>query len=580
MRAKQGGKINNKMMENRVSELGSFYGDMRGYAEWSTVPDIELRVPALLDYCREHYSTNEIMVLDDQRLTYGEAAERSAILALQLVEAGVGKASRVGIVFPNGAEFIISWLAVTRIGAVAVPISTLSTAVELGRIIRHADLQILIITDRYLNHDYVARIKEALPELAAYPAGSSAPLLLEAAPYLRQVWVWGASAGASAEPWVRPVDLSRPSSYPAALLQRMEAEVSPADIVCIIYSSGSTADPKGVIHSHGAFMRQAAKLAATYRYLPDDRVFTPMPFFWVGGLTLTLLNLMHKGATILASAKSGSALLDFLEGENVTYVIGWPHLIKALTSDPSYPGRAFAHIRGGCMLKAGTGPKNQTFGNALGMTETCGPHTISPPDYPDHLVGSFGPPFAGMELRIVDIETRVEVPEGATGELLVRGDALMQGMVKVEREAVFERDGWYATRDVCSFREGYLFFHGRCDDMIKASGANVSPREVEAAIMALGGVAQAIVLNVPDERRSNVVGAVIAVEAGKHHEADGLRRELAKSLSSYKVPRVIITMKPSEIPMMSSGKADRRLLGRMLEEANERQNAAAAVSSA
>ena len=557
-----------------MSEIGKFYGDMGGYADWSTVPDIELRVPALLEYCRDHFADHDFMVQDDQRLTYGEAIAQSAIMAMQLVEAGVGKGTRVGMVFPNSGEFIVSWLAITRIGGVAVPISTLSTAVELGRIIRHADLQIFITTDRYLHHDYVARLKEALPELGN--AGGDGPLLLEAAPYLRQVWVWGAHGTTYAgEPWARAVDLSRPSAYPAALLARIEAEVSPADIVCIIYSSGSTADPKGVIHSHGEFMRQAAKLAATYRYLPDDRVFTPMPFFWVGGLTLTLLNLMHKGATILGSAKSGAALLDFLESERVTYVIGWPHLIKALTSDPSFAGRDFKHIRGGCMVRPEVAPKNQTFGNALGMTETCGPHTISPPDYPDHLAGSFGPPFAGMRLKIVDLETGEEVAEGHTDELLVRGDTLMQGMVKIEREAVFEPDGFYRTRDLCSFREGFLFFHGRCDDMIKASGANVSPREVEAAILALGGVTQAIVQSVADERRSNVVGAVIAVEEGRTYEKDWLRRELAKSLSSYKVPRVIITMKPSEIPMMSSGKADRRKLGVMLAEENARQNEAA-----
>ena len=555
-----------------MSELGSYYGDMGGYADWSTVPDIELHIPALLRYCRQHYAGNDVLVFDDRRLTYGEMDEQSAILALQLLEAGVSKATRVGVLFPNSSEFLVSWLAVVRIGAVAVPISTLSSTVELARIIRHADLHILITADRFLSHDYVARLKEGFPDLAA----SRQPLLLEGAPYLRQVWVWGDCA----EPWARQVDLSRPSTYPRELLERIESEVSPADVVSIIYSSGSTADPKGVIHSHGAFMRQAAKVAATYPYVEDDRVFTPMPFFWVGGLTLTLLHGMHKGMAVIGSGKSGSALLDFLERERVTYVVGWAHLIKALTSDPTFPGRDFSSIRGGCMVEPGTGPKNQMFGNALGMTETCGPHTLSPPDYPDSLAGSFGPPFAGMELKIVDIETGVEVPEGQTGELLVRGDALMQGMVKIEREAVFEPDGFYRTRDVCSFREGYLFFHGRCDDMIKASGANVSPREVEAAIMALGGVVQAIVLKVADERRGNVVGAVIALEEGTAYEAEWLRRELAKSLSSYKVPRVIITLKPSEIPMMSSGKADRRKLGQMLEEAHDRQVAAAMAQPA
>jgi acyl-CoA synthetase (AMP-forming)/AMP-acid ligase II len=468
----------------------------------------------------------------------------------------VGKAARVGMLFPNSAEFIVAWFAIARIGAVAVPISTLSSAVELGRIIRHADLHLLITVDRFLSHDYVGRLEEALPGVAS--AGS--PYRLAAAPYLRAIWTWGDNVPA----WATRVDLTRPANIPRAFLSELETEVSPADQVSIIYSSGSTADPKGVIHSHGAFLHQALKLAASYPYRSDDRLFTPMPFFWVGGLILTLLNGMLKGATILGSGKSGPALLDFLERERVTYVFGWPHLIKALKSDPTFAGRDFSALRGGPLLPAEQQPRNQHFGNALGMTETCGPHTLSPPDYPDHLRGAFGPPMPGMSHKIIDLDTGEALPEGGTGELLVRGDALMQGFVKVEREAVFEPDGWYHTSDLCSFQEGILLFHGRCDDMIKASGANVSPREVEAAILALPGATHAIVMGVADERRGTVVGAVIALEPGAPRDPAMLREVLAKSLSSYKVPRVIITLEPAELPMMSSGKADRRLLAQRL----------------
>src|SRR6185369_6031033 len=286
------------------------------------------------------------------------------------------------------------------------------------------------------------------------------------------------------------------------LLAAVEKEVAPSDLISIIYTSGSTADPKGIMHTHGAFMRQSAKLCATYPYQWDDRVYAPMPFFWVGGLTFTVLNAMYIGATVLGTAKTGPELLDFVERERATYVVAWPHITRALAADPMLSKRDLSSMRGGGLVEVlppEKRPKNQLFfGQCLGMSETSGPHTISLPDLPDHLIGSMGPPMPGMQHRIVDVDTGKELQSGETGELQVRGDALMAGMVKRDRAEVFDADGWYHTGDLCSWKDGHIYFHGRLDDMIKTSGANVSPREVEAVLMGLPGVAQASVSSVPD----------------------------------------------------------------------------------
>jgi acyl-CoA synthetase (AMP-forming)/AMP-acid ligase II len=537
--------------------------DLDGLADWSKLPDIDPCVPALLAHGSKAWPDNDLIIFDDERVTYGEADVQSAILARQLLAAGVAKGTRIGIIFPNSPAFLITWLAITRIGAVVVPISTLSPGAEILRTARHADLHMIITTDQFMNHKYVEAIAASFTGIDK----QRAPYALDVAPFLRAVWVWGKSVPS----WATAVDLSAKPAISTSLLAEVEMEVTPSDLISIIYTSGSTADPKGVMHTHGNFLRQGARLAATYPYKGDDRIYAPMPFFWVGGITLTILNAMHLGATVLGSAKSGPALMDLVERERTTYMIAWPHIAKAFIADPSFKSRDWSHMRGGGLidvLAPEKAPKNQYMGQALGMSETCGPHTASPINIPDHLIGSFGPTMPGMRHRIVNVETGKDADHGETGELLVRGNALMLGLVKRERSETFDEDGWYATGDLCSFREGHLFFHGRLDDMIKTAGANVSPREVEAVLMAQPGVAQASVSSVPDDEKGAVVGAIVVPKPGETLDPAKLREAAAKVLSAYKVPKVFVIMEASKLPMMSSSKLDRRALLKILADAH------------
>ncbi len=146
---------------------------------------------------------------------------------------------------------------------------------------------------------------------------------------------------------------------------------------------------------------------------------------------------------------------------------------------------------------------------------------------------------------------------------------LCERLVKRERSETFDEGGWYATGDLCSFREGHLFFHGRVDDMIKTAGANVSPREVEAVLMAQPGVAQASVSSVPDADKGAVVGAIVVPKPGETLDPAKLREAAAKVLSVYKVPKVFVIMEAAKLPMMSSSKLDRRALLKILADAHQ-----------
>jgi acyl-CoA synthetase (AMP-forming)/AMP-acid ligase II len=555
--------------------------DWGDHADWSRLPRIEPRIPALLAHAKAHHPQAEVLVRDDHRLTYGEMEARSALLARQLLAAGVGKGARIGLILPSDETFLITWMAITRIGAVAVTLPTLSTPEEIRRIVGHADLHLLFAVDRYLHHDYVARIAAAFPGATE----QRPPYRLAEAPFLRAIWFWGAPKAVPA--WARQVDLADEAGVPADLLAAAEGEVHSSDPSGIIYTSGATAEPKGVIHSQGAFIRQGLKLAACFGYENDERAYASMPFFWVGGLVTTAMCVMTAGATMLASTKTGAALLDFLERERTTAIVSWPHILRALAADPSFPGRDWTAMRNGLFYEALPPEKRPTdpsrMSPPLGMTETNGPYTVAPRDLAEEQRGSVGPLMRGVEARLADSDSGRIIAVWADGDdaadsggemgvMQVRSDVMMLGMVKRERAEVFTPDGWYVTGDLCSFRRGHVHYHGRADDLIKAAGANISPREVEAVLAKIPGVASVNVVGVPDAKRGAVVGALLVPEPGAELDPDAIRREALKSLSSYKAPRVIVIRQASEVPMLASSKVDRRALARLLQEANEAAN--------
>ncbi|OBY29297.1 AMP-binding protein, partial [Mycolicibacter kumamotonensis] len=255
-------------------------------------------IPELLRARATTYPDTELLVTPTERLTYRQAEQRSRDIAKRMLTERIGKNSRVGVLFGNTPEWIVSWLAATRIGALAIPISTYHQAPELARTLRHADVNLLLMTPRYLNHDYLDRLERMAPTLTGSRAGQ---LFLPTLPHLRDVWTDVPSDRA----WIRPIDEVRADNrVDDELLRQVESEVSAADPVTVIYTSGSTAEPKGVIHSHGALVRHSARVGwLAHGIGRGDRIYTPNPFFWIGGLSSVLLAALHAGATVLCEPR-------------------------------------------------------------------------------------------------------------------------------------------------------------------------------------------------------------------------------------------------------------------------------------
>ena len=543
-------------------------------------PAIRPTTGELIHDAVQRFGDKPFVITSDERLSFRDADEQSARLARALLASGVGKGTRVGLLAPNGPAWIIGFLAATRIGALVALLNTYHREHELARTLRHADVQVLLTVDRFLNHDYLARLESAVPGLAEQ---SHERIRVEAQPYLRSVWVWDREPDPATLPrWARSIDAlaSRADEVPVTLLDEVELDVTPADAAVVVYSSGSTAEAKGIVHSHGGVVRHAHNLNPFRCLDEDDVLYSSMPLFWIGGLSYTLIAALHLGVTLVFDdGFDPGRILDLIEREHVTQVLGWPHVINALAEHPSIPQRDLSFMREDTPFSLVPEHRERLSkeprANSLGMSETLGPHTIE--DFrvilPESQARSFGRPVPGVEHRIVDPETGEDAPSGTIGEVWVRGYSLMLGLLKREREDVFTADGWYRTGDCGYFEDdGQFYFTGRMGDLIKSAGMNVTPREVEMALEALPEVVLAYVTGVPHPDRGEEVVAVVLVAPGFEVTGADLIARLREELASYKVPRhVEVITDRRALPWLDSGKLDFRTLHARLVESFSRQ---------
>lgn len=499
-----------------------------------------LTIPALLAHSVRGFGERTYVVAPTERLTYAEAERRSASLARWLLAQRVGKGTRVGLFFPNGTDWVLWWLAMSRIGAVAVPLSTMYRPAEIAKVVRLADVALLIAPDRILGIEVAHLLEAAFPTLAAH---ADDRLALPEAPFLRGIVVcgddlpqWALGHGNDDE------------RAPVEVLEAAQSEVSPADLAIMVHTSGSTADPKGVLHTHGTLTRQTSTWPEAIRVVtgsPDAPVILcAMPFFWIGGV-LAATGALHEPVTLLVMPKLDPGIaLDLAEAERATGIVGWPAFTQRIRE---HPGFAERDLSAAPMLR--DGPLD------IAMTNV-------PDGFPIHrTMSETAGGFAYTEMKIVDTDG-LPVAEGTVGELLVRGIGVMAGYNKRERSQTFDSDGWYHTGDEVYRRadDPRLFYVGRTSDLIKTSGANVSPLEVEAVIGSFEDVSQCVVIGIAHPERGEEVCAVVVPATGDDIDLESVARRVRDQLSPYKVPTRWVTVSSDQIPTLASGKLDRKTL--------------------
>jgi acyl-CoA synthetase (AMP-forming)/AMP-acid ligase II len=500
----------------------------------------------------------EAIVFGERRIRYRELEADARALARGLIGAGVVKGARVALLMANRPEWIVSAFAVGAVGGVLVPVNTFASASELDYILRHSDASTLLMQPSLLNHAFLDDLLAAHPEI-----GDAAPgtIRCEALPQLRRVACLSLEAPRGAvEPWGEL--LSRGSDVSDALLDAVIDEVEPSDDALIIYTSGTTANPKGVLHSQRAGILQSWRFADLMRFTREDRVYTTYPFFWTAGIAMSIGPTLASGACLLLQETfEPGAALEMIEAERATAVHAWPHQQKALGEHPTAGQRDLTSVRKvdfstPIAKLAGVEKDEYGMGASYGLSETFTIASAVRADAPTELRrATHGRPLSGMQLKIVDPQTGEPLPDGSAGEIAVKGATLMHGYYKVLPEHTFDGAGYFRTQDGGSLdAEGYLHWTGRLSNLIKTGGANVSPVEIQVTLEKHPGVKVGVAVGIGHPTLGEaIVLCAVPVEGASLDEQE-IRSFLRERLAAYKVPRRVLFFRESELSYTANRK--------------------------
>jgi fatty-acyl-CoA synthase len=541
--------------------------ELRGRTLWQLLSQTTERDP-------EHEA---IVAWDDDReesrVTYGEVLERARSLSAGLVAAGVRAGDRVALQMTNRPEFIVSYFAIARIGAVAVPINTRFTAGEVAYVLRDSRSRYLITLDRFRSVDFHAMLDTIVPSWRASAAGA---LHDPGAPELRTI-VSLMRDGGGAEPPAAALDLRALIAGDAgeaaiALAARLENEVRPDDLAVIKYTSGSTGFPKGAMLEHGGLIADGLLHTERLELDASDRWFGNPPLFHVAGSIWGLMSCVTRGATfVFGETFDPDVTLEMVERERCTVIFGVPTVLRDIISHARQRDADLSSVRsmGGGLdpsLAAAMReviPSLTTTINGFGLTEAYGTSACpGPQDPPELQATTCGRLYPGIEHRVVDHTSGNEVAPGETGELWLRGLVTRGYWDDPENTAaVLDEDGWLHTGDLVSVdARRYLVYRGRIKTMLKIGGENVAVEEVERVILEHPKVQDGVVVGVPDERRDEVAYAYVLPEPGATIEEPELVAWCAERLARFKVPERFVVV--DQMPRIGSGKIDRVAVAR------------------
>jgi fatty-acyl-CoA synthase len=512
---------------------------------------------------RARFPDREALVFDDPlldgatvRWTYADLHHHARRTAKALLAAGVGKGSRVGVLMGNRPEAVAALLGAALAGAVTVPLSTFSPKPELSYLLAHADIGVLLLQTTMGRRHFAADVVDLCPATAGAP-----PVVDPAYPSLRKVVALGPTAAACG---IASWDgfLEHGESVGDALLDALAAEVHPSDLGVVIYSSGTTDRPKGVVLNHQAVARQWWAVADLFGRDEATRVWCALPLFWTAGLNAALGATLAGGGTwVMQEMFEPGHALRLMERERVIEPHVFAHQARALEEHPDWASTDLSsctRVFGKSVFTRHPSVEADARWNmpiGYGLSETSSFFTGLPCTTPRAVFrnGSYGRLLAGNELRVIDPETGAVLGPNEEGELIVRGPTMMEHYVKRTRAECFDADDFYHTGDLGSYDdEGYVYWRGRRTEMIKTGGANVSPAEIEVQLQAYDPVTLARVIGVPDDRRDEI--AVLCVELKEHATAteDDIKSFLRERLASYKVPAHVLFFSEGEIPMNGS----------------------------
>ncbi|MEX2222303.1 MAG: AMP-binding protein [Candidatus Rokuibacteriota bacterium] len=517
-------------------------------------------LPDLLDELAARQPGHELIVGGRERLSYAETRARARRLARGLRRLGVAAGDRVALVMTNRPEWLLIDFAVMMLGATLVPISTWSRPRELEYVLAHCGVTTLITIPRL----GAQRFLDAVSEMGG-PGGTRLP-------DLRRVVVAGDESPAGTIALDDLAELGR--DVPDAEIDAAQRTVRPEDVACILYTSGTTSTPKGVQLRHGGLVENMWNIGERLHLTPADRMWMGVSLFWSFGCANALVAVMsHGGTLVLQEQLDAGEALALIERERCTVYYGTPNIALALTEHPDRPRRDLSSLRTGAAIGPPAAMQMvmdlgaREICNVYGLTECYGNCSVTDAhDSPEARRTTVGHPLPGMEIRVVDRESRRPLPPGEIGEILVRG-LLTPGYYRdpEKNAAAFDGDGFLLTGDLGFIGDdGRLRFRGRIKEMVKTGGINVAPLEVEEVLLSEPAVEQAYVVGLPDPRKEEILVAVVVPKPGRDADPVALRALCRDALAAYKVPHEIHVMRREDLPLTSTGKVQKFRLAERL----------------
>lgn len=527
----------------------------------------------IMDRTAGCYPQREAIAFKDRRLTWGELQTLSVKLAKALMNAGVKKGDKVGIMMTNSLEWAISRMAIMRVGAWLVPFNTRYKTHELRLLLERGEVHTLLFMESALGIDFVTLVNAVCPGLADYPIGCGW-VRIKGLPHLRNLVCLGCGDHQGMARFDRFME-SGTAISDTDLLAAADA-VEPEDVCSLLFTAGTTGKPKGVMTTHGQFLRVFAKAAGRFDLTADDVVLGAAPFFTNFGLCMALTISEIVGAKLVAFESFEPAdILKGIQQHGITMFCGTPAMYYMLLNHADFSRETVASMRVGDIAGAPVTPAmirevSDQFGMRLfgvyGMTETSGIITFSEKgDSPELVANTVGRNFNdGCETKIVDVLTCEDVPAGQTGEIVTRGWHVTQGYFQAPDlyASSFDEDGWFHTGDLGAMDEaGYLRFAGRLKDLIISGGMNIDPLEVESFIGQMPTVEAAHVVGLPDRRMGEVVAVFVERKEGLECTAEDIQAFCAGKIAKYKIPQYVLFVR--DVPRTPVGKVQKFKLREM-----------------
>lgn len=534
----------------------------------------EVTLGETLDRAAARFSTREALMFAGRRWNFQELKADCDRAARGLLHCGIQPGENVSLWLPNRPEWLHAMFAVAKVGAVLVPINTRFRVHDLEYVLRQSDSTTLITVDRSGPIGYLDMVRELIPELGACPDPQA--LRTAAFPALRRVIVVSTQAYPGTLRWDDVV--ASENAIPAEHLHARQRAVDPDATTLIMYTSGTTGFPKGVMHNHNV-LRNVTDEANRMAVRATDVILMYLPLFHAFGLYEgPLMSVITGARQVLMEQFDPGAALGLIASERVTLMHGFDTHFHDVMTHPDCAQTERSSLRLGILAAglASSAPVARQAQRLLcptvsgwGMTEVGVGATLGyPTDTEDDRCLASGAALPGYEFKIIDPATGHTLPPDAPGELCCRGFGVMQGYYKkpAETAQTIDPQGWLHSGDMATMRQdGTIRFLGRYKEMLKIGGENVDPVEVEALLLQHPAVSQVKVVGVPDARLQEVACACVILRPGAQVEPEALLASCRGQIASFKMPRHVLFMK--EYPMTSSGKVQKFKLRDMSLEA-------------